>query len=157
MPSINPFHLPEDPPFVHGQDGFIFPNLLKHCPAVKLITGLFEVVSVAKRIKTWVKKATQINQKVKRQRMLCRFFCNHDVSRFSLLRMLLQEHLWGARVWWLESIPGVGWKELGCECSSGVTTAAPVSRLHTLAVVSPAIRKIRKHGDFWSNISFKNK
>lgn len=76
MPSINPFHLPEDPPFVHGQDGFIFPNLLEHRPAVKLVTGLFEVVSVAKRIQTQVKN--QINQKVKRQRMLCLLFCNHE-------------------------------------------------------------------------------
>lgn len=54
MASINPFHLPEDPSFVHGQDSLVFPDLLEHRAAVELVTGLLEVVSVAKRIKTQV-------------------------------------------------------------------------------------------------------
>lgn len=98
MASIDPLHLPEDPSLVHGQHSLIFPNLLEHRTAVKLIAGLFEVVSVARRIKTKVLKKQQQkkpNQKVKRQRMLCRCCRNHGVSNLSLLRMLLQEHLRG--------------------------------------------------------------
>lgn len=75
--------------------------------------------------------------------MLCRFLYNHNISNFSLLRMLLQEHLRGAQVRRRESIPGAAgmrWdgRRRAVNAPQGVTTASPVSRSHTLAVDIPS-------------------
>lgn len=44
--SLHPLHFAQDLPLVRGQQRAVVWNFLKHCAALKLIAGFFEVVPV---------------------------------------------------------------------------------------------------------------
>lgn len=47
--SLHPLHLAQDLALIGGQQGAVIGHLLEHRTALKLITGLLEVVSATKR------------------------------------------------------------------------------------------------------------